>query len=57
MSFEDKLERVMNILRDQIDVTHTIFSYTYDVVELFPEYSVNDVVENVLSCVDAERIW
>ena len=57
MSFEDKLERVMNRLRDEIDVTETIFSYTYDVVDLFPERSVSDIVEDVLGCVDAERIW
>lgn len=57
MSFEKKLSAVMSRLRDEIDVTETIFSYTYDVVDLFPEYSVNEIVENVLSCVDAERIW
>ncbi len=57
MSFEKKLHEVMRRLRDEIDVTETIFSYTYDVIDLFPEYSVNDIVENVLSCVDAERIW
>lgn len=57
MSFQKKLQEVMFRLRDEIDMTETIFNYTYDVVELFPEYSVDEIVENVVGCVDAERIW